>query len=83
MEGSGRIRLLLFLFGLFLLVLALLYVASFMQTKQQSSNTTPRFNNPFVPQADNPFATESGSQNPFETTKSGEGTYKNPFENLR
>lgn len=83
MEGSGRIKLLLFLFGLLLLVLTLLYVSSFMQTKQPASSTTPRFKNPFVPQTDNPFATESGNQNPFETTKSGSQKYKNPFENLR
>lgn len=84
MEGSGRVKLILFLFGLLILLLALFYGASFMQTKQTTSSTgSQRFTNPFTPQADNPFTTESSYQNPFETTKSSEVKYKNPFENLK
>lgn len=80
---GGRFRLLLFLFGLLILVVALLSIASLMQGKKQLQPTTESFKNPFKQETQNPFATESGYQNPFGTAGSGQQEYKNPFEQLR
>lgn len=84
MEGS-RLRVTLVILMLVVLVLGLLVLAFVSQSRERAASTAkpPAFQNPFTQQPQNPFATESGYQNPFETTKSGSQEYRNPFENLR